>query len=75
MQNLLLFLCGQTVYASMYNTGGSLMSEAVAQVEVGIPVAVMLNIQSEQLCVGCQMPAFPVFPNVQTNCNPFCIIL
>ncbi|XP_078433278.1 embryo defective 3012 isoform X2 [Wolffia australiana] len=51
-----------SVRVSMFKHGGSLFCEASAKVEVGVPSVWSLNIQSEHLCVGCQMPVFPSFP-------------
>ncbi|CAA6668012.1 unnamed protein product [Spirodela intermedia] len=51
-----------TIRASIYTNGGTLVCEAFSKVEVGIPSMVTLNLQSEYLCVGCQMPVFPAFP-------------
>ncbi|MQL88338.1 hypothetical protein Taro_020894, partial [Colocasia esculenta] len=51
-----------TIRASVHANGGSLISEAFAKVEVGIPSVMTLHLQSEYLCVGCQMPVFPSFP-------------
>ncbi|KAK1318726.1 hypothetical protein QJS10_CPB04g01397 [Acorus calamus] len=51
-----------TIRAVVYGDGGSLISDAFGTVEVGIPSTMILNLQSEQLCVGCEMPIFPSFP-------------
>ncbi|XP_065001003.1 nuclear pore complex protein GP210-like isoform X1 [Musa acuminata AAA Group] len=51
-----------TVRAAVYGNGDSLICEAYAKIEVGIPPAMGLNLQSDQLCVGCKMPVFPSFP-------------
>lgn len=50
----------------MYTSGGTLVCEAFSKVEVGIPSMMTLNLQSEYLCVGCQMPVFPAFPKVSS---------
>ncbi|WOL18742.1 nuclear pore complex protein [Canna indica] len=50
-----------TVRAAVYGHGGSLICEAYGKVEVGIPEVMVLNMQSDQLCVGCNMPVFPSF--------------
>ncbi|XP_039138500.1 nuclear pore complex protein GP210 isoform X1 [Dioscorea cayenensis subsp. rotundata] len=49
------------VHASIFGNGGTFICEAYGQVEVGIPSAFSLNLQSDQLCVGCGMPIFPTF--------------
>uniref|UniRef100_A0A1D1XKT8 Nuclear pore membrane glycoprotein 210-like n=2 Tax=Anthurium amnicola TaxID=1678845 RepID=A0A1D1XKT8_9ARAE len=51
-----------TIHASIYANGGTLICEAFAKVEVGIPSVMSLHLQSEYLCVGCQMPIYPSFP-------------
>ncbi|KAG1358954.1 hypothetical protein COCNU_08G004000 [Cocos nucifera] len=51
-----------TVQAAIYGNGGILICEAYGRVEVGIPSAMTLNLQSDQLCIGCKMPVFPTIP-------------
>ncbi|XP_008807451.2 LOW QUALITY PROTEIN: nuclear pore complex protein GP210 [Phoenix dactylifera] len=51
-----------TVQAAIYGNGGILICEAYGRVEVGIPSAMTLNLQSDRLCIGCKMPVFPAIP-------------
>ena len=47
-----------------------MICQAYGSVKVGVPSSVMLNVQSEQLAVGCEMPIYPLFPEVRiTNKN------
>ncbi|ONK57184.1 uncharacterized protein A4U43_C10F17460 [Asparagus officinalis] len=50
-----------TVRATVFGTGGILICEAYGRIQVGIPSAMMLSSQSDQLCIGCKMPIFPSF--------------
>ncbi|XP_074574231.1 nuclear pore complex protein GP210 [Curcuma longa] len=50
-----------TVRAVVYGNKGTLICEAYGEVEVGIPHSLVLNSQSNQLCIGCIMPIFPSF--------------
>ncbi|XP_072999237.1 nuclear pore complex protein GP210 [Typha latifolia] len=50
-----------TVRAVVHANGGTLICDAYGQIEVGIPSAMSINMQSDQLCVGCSMPIFPSF--------------
>ncbi|KAF8692700.1 hypothetical protein HU200_039534 [Digitaria exilis] len=51
-----------TVRAAVLANGGTLVCEAFGRVEVDIPVAMILNTQSDRLCVGCSMPIYPSLP-------------
>ncbi|KAJ0969107.1 hypothetical protein J5N97_021984 [Dioscorea zingiberensis] len=57
-----IYVGNATVHASVFGNGGSFICEAYGQVEVGIPSTFSLNLQSDQLSVGCEMPIFPSFP-------------
>ncbi|KAJ8622832.1 hypothetical protein MRB53_031361 [Persea americana] len=45
-----------TVHATAYGNGGTIICEAYGRVKVGIPSAMVINLQSKQLGVGCEMP-------------------
>jgi nuclear pore complex protein Nup210 len=51
-----------TVRAAILANGGTLICEAFGRVEVDIPVAMILNTQSDRLCIGCSMPIYPSLP-------------
>ncbi|XP_062193278.1 nuclear pore complex protein GP210 [Phragmites australis] len=51
-----------TVRAAVLTNGGTFVCEAFGRVEVDIPVAMILNTQSDRLCVGCSMPIYPSLP-------------
>ncbi|KAL7213703.1 hypothetical protein ACSBR2_016266 [Camellia fascicularis] len=48
-----------TVVATVYGNGDIMICHAHGQVRVGIPSSVKLNVQSDQLAVGREMPIFP----------------
>ncbi|PSS30358.1 Nuclear pore complex protein [Actinidia chinensis var. chinensis] len=50
-----------TVVARIYGNGDTMICQAHGQVKVGIPSSVLLNVQSDQLAVGREMPIFPSF--------------
>ncbi|KAJ3682423.1 hypothetical protein LUZ60_014996 [Juncus effusus] len=50
-----------TIRAAAYTNSGSFICDAYGNVEVGIPLLMGLNLQSEKLCVGCALPVFPSF--------------
>lgn len=50
-----------TVVATVYGNGDIMICHAHGQVRVGIPSSVKLNVQSDQLAVGREMPIFPYF--------------
>ncbi|KAL7256965.1 hypothetical protein ACSBR1_010830 [Camellia fascicularis] len=50
-----------TVVATVYGNGDIMICQAHGQVRVGIPSSVKLNVQSDQLAVGREMPIFPYF--------------
>ncbi|KAL5991264.1 hypothetical protein ACLOJK_012171 [Asimina triloba] len=50
-----------TIHAAFYGHAGTVICEANGRIEVGIPSSMMLNVQSEQLGVGREMPIFPWF--------------
>uniref|UniRef100_K3ZPX0 BIG2 domain-containing protein n=1 Tax=Setaria italica TaxID=4555 RepID=K3ZPX0_SETIT len=51
-----------TVRAAILANGGTLVCEAFGRVEVDIPLAMILNTQSDRLCIGCSMPIYPSLP-------------
>ncbi|PIN01198.1 Nuclear pore complex, gp210 component [Handroanthus impetiginosus] len=48
-----------TLVATIYGDGGIMLSQAYGKVKVGIPSSAVLNVQNEQLAVGCRMPIYP----------------
>lgn len=50
-----------TVVATVYGDGDIMICHSHGQVRVGIPSSVKLNVQSDQLAVGREMPIFPYF--------------
>ncbi|KAA8548147.1 hypothetical protein F0562_004591 [Nyssa sinensis] len=50
-----------TLVARVYGNGDSIICQAYGRVKVGVPSSVVLNVQSEQLAVGREMPIFPSF--------------
>lgn len=49
----------QTVLATFYGNARTILCQAHGKVRVGVPSAAILNVQSEQLAVGREMPIFP----------------
>ncbi|XP_062106942.1 nuclear pore complex protein GP210 isoform X1 [Humulus lupulus] len=50
-----------TIIASVFGNGGIVICQAYGSVKVGLPSSVLLNVQSEQLAVGREMPIYPLF--------------
>ncbi|KAF4381614.1 hypothetical protein F8388_021242 [Cannabis sativa] len=50
-----------TILASVFGNGGIVICQAYGSVKVGLPSSVLLNVQSEQLAVGREMPIYPLF--------------
>uniref|UniRef100_A0A5B7BTW7 BIG2 domain-containing protein n=1 Tax=Davidia involucrata TaxID=16924 RepID=A0A5B7BTW7_DAVIN len=50
-----------TLVATVYGNGDTIICQAYGRVKVGIPSSVVLNVQSDQLAVGREMPIFPSF--------------
>ncbi|KAK9676341.1 hypothetical protein RND81_11G070500 [Saponaria officinalis] len=48
------------IVATFYGLDRTVLCETHAEVTVGIPTTAVLNAQSEELCVGCDMPIFPL---------------
>ncbi|KAL1564235.1 nuclear pore complex protein GP210-like protein [Salvia divinorum] len=48
-----------TLVATIYGVGDIMLCRAYGIVKVGIPSSAILNVQSEQLAVGCKMPIYP----------------
>ncbi|XP_048503398.1 nuclear pore complex protein GP210 isoform X3 [Beta vulgaris subsp. vulgaris] len=48
-----------TVLATFYGNARTILCQAHGKVRVGVPSAAILNVQSEQLAVGREMPIFP----------------
>lgn len=48
-----------TIVAKMYRNGDIFTCQAYGEVKVGVPSSAMLNVQSEQLAVGHQIPIIP----------------
>ncbi|CAN4082059.1 unnamed protein product [Withania somnifera] len=48
-----------TIVAKMYRNEDVFICQAYGKVQVGVPSSAMLNVQSEQLAVGRQIPIFP----------------
>lgn len=59
------FLFDQTIVASVFGNGDNMICQAYGRVKVGVPSSVMLNVQSEQLGVGREMPIYPLFYEVK----------
>ncbi|EXC20346.1 hypothetical protein L484_020567 [Morus notabilis] len=53
-----------TILASVFGNGDILICQAYGSVKVGVPSSLLLNVQSEQLAVGREMPIYPLFPEV-----------
>ncbi|KAF8399768.1 hypothetical protein HHK36_015638 [Tetracentron sinense] len=51
-----------TLLATVYGNGDTVICQAYGRVKIGIPSSVILNVQSEQLGVGREMPIFPSLP-------------
>ncbi|KAE8021482.1 hypothetical protein FH972_007367 [Carpinus fangiana] len=51
-----------TVLATFFGKGDTVICQAYGSVKVGIPSVMILNVQSEQLGVGRDMPIYPVCP-------------
>ncbi|XP_021760201.1 nuclear pore complex protein GP210-like isoform X1 [Chenopodium quinoa] len=49
-----------TIVSTFYGSGRTVLCQAYGIVRVGIPSAAILNVQSQQLAVGREMPIFPV---------------
>lgn len=54
----------QTVLASVFGKGDTVICQAYGSVKIGVPSVMTLNVQSDQLGVGREMPIYPVFPEV-----------
>jgi len=54
----------QTITASVFVNGTTVICEARIILRVGIPSTIMLHVQSEQLGIGRQLPIYPLFPEV-----------
>lgn len=50
-----------TVLATFFGEGNIVICQAYGSVKIGIPSGMILNVQSEQLAVGHDMPIYPVF--------------
>ncbi|XAR51910.1 hypothetical protein NMG60_11006706 [Bertholletia excelsa] len=50
-----------TVVATVYGNGDIMICQVHGQIKVGIPSSLILNVQSDQLAVGHEMPIFPSF--------------
>ncbi|KAH9624818.1 hypothetical protein KSS87_018134 [Heliosperma pusillum] len=48
------------IVATFYGNERTVLCQAYAKVKVGIPTTAILNVQSEELCVGCDVPIFPL---------------
>ncbi|XP_074274983.1 nuclear pore complex protein GP210 isoform X2 [Silene latifolia] len=48
------------IVATFYGNERRVLCQAYANVKVGIPTTAILNVQSEELCVGCDIPIFPL---------------
>ncbi|CAN6929466.1 unnamed protein product [Brassica oleracea] len=53
-----------TIYAKIYGSEGTVVCEAVGNAEVGVPATATLIAQSDTVAVGCEMPIFPSFSQV-----------
>ncbi|CBI34863.3 unnamed protein product, partial [Vitis vinifera] len=51
-----------TLVATVYGKGDTVICQAYGRIKVGVPSLVTLNVQSEQLDVGREMPIFPSLP-------------
>lgn len=61
----------QTIVASFYGIERAVICQAHGKVRVGIPSEAILNVQSEQLAVGREMPIFPFLIEArETNICP-----
>ncbi|KAK0591220.1 hypothetical protein LWI29_037217 [Acer saccharum] len=51
-----------TLFATVFGNGDVVICKAYGSVIVGLPSSLILNVQSEQLAVGREMPIYPLFP-------------
>ncbi|KAI9197959.1 hypothetical protein LWI28_007429 [Acer negundo] len=51
-----------TLFATVFGNGDVVICKAYGSVKVGVPSSLILNVQSEQLAVGREIPIFPLFP-------------
>lgn len=64
------FFCiyDQTILAKVFGNGGDLViCQAYGRVEVGVPSSVTLNVQSEQIGIGREMPIYPSLPKARST--------
>lgn len=74
---LIEYICfyGQTLVATVYGKGDTVICQAYGRIKVGVPSLVTLNVQSEQLDVGREMPIFPSLPQARIKNLKFPFIL
>ncbi|KAG8634965.1 hypothetical protein MANES_17G112100v8 [Manihot esculenta] len=51
-----------TILSTVYGNGDVVICQAYCNIKVGVPSSPILNVQSEQLNVGRDMPIYPSFP-------------
>lgn len=56
----------QTVVATLYGNGNTMICQAHSRVKVGIPSSALLNVQSNHLAVGHELPIFPSLSEART---------
>lgn len=68
----------QTIIASVFANGNTVICEARSFLRVGVPSTVTLHVQSEQLGIGRKLPIYPLFPEVTVKIkikSPFIYLL
>ncbi|KAI8533615.1 hypothetical protein RHMOL_Rhmol10G0023300 [Rhododendron molle] len=55
-----------TVVATLYGNGNTMICQANSRVKVGIPSSALLNVQSDHLAVGHELPIFPSLSEART---------
>lgn len=61
------FLFDQTIFVRIFGNGDTIICQAYGSVKVGVPSSVVLNVQSQQLGVGREMPIYPLFSEVKVS--------
>lgn len=56
----------QTVVATLYGNRDTIICQAHGRVKVGIPSSALLNVQSDHLAVGHELPIFPSLSEART---------
>lgn len=64
---------GQTILSTVYGNGDVVICQAYCNIKVGVPSSPILNVQSEQLNVGRDMPIYPSFPEARIRNQKECL--